>query len=73
MSLDPNARPDAARPAARSDSMVCPAPNAKLRAMVLPQGPEEAIGESELAPTESGCEHGRPARISLARLLKRGL
>ena len=28
-------------------------------------------GESELAATESGCAHGRPARISWARLLKR--
>ncbi|WP_292455433.1 hypothetical protein [Methylibium sp.] len=34
-------------------------------------GYEEATGESELAATESGCEHGRPARISWARLLKR--
>ncbi len=37
----------------------------------MPQGPEEATGESELAATESRCEHGRPARISWARLLKR--
>jgi len=47
------------------------ASNAKLRALVVPQGPEEATGESELAATESGCAHGRPARISWARLLKR--
>jgi len=47
------------------------APNAKLRAMVVPHGPEEAIGKSELPATEPGCAHGRPARISWARLLKR--
>ena len=46
-------------------------PNSKLRAMVVPDGPEEVTGESELAATESGCTHCRPARISWARLLKR--
>ena len=39
-------------------------PNSKLRAMVVPDGPEEVTGESELAATESGCTHCRPARIS---------
>jgi len=47
------------------------APNAKLRALVVPQAPEEATGESEVPATESGCAHSRPARISWARLLKR--
>ena len=47
------------------------APNAKLRAMVVPQAPEAATGTSDLAATESGCTHSRPARISWARLLKR--
>jgi len=47
------------------------APNAKLRALVVPRAPEGATGESELPATESGCAHSRPARISLARLLKR--
>jgi len=47
------------------------APNAKLRAMVVPHGPEEATGNSELTATEPGCAHGRPAHISWARLLKR--
>ena len=47
------------------------APNAKLRALAVPRAPEEATGESELAATESGCTHARPARISWARLLKR--
>ena len=40
------------------------APNAKLRALVVPQGPEEVTGESDLTAIESGCAHGRPARIS---------
>jgi len=40
------------------------APNAKLRALVVPNGPEQATGKSELTATESGCAHGRPARIS---------
>ena len=31
----------------------------------------EASGELDLAATESGCGHGRPARVSWARLLKR--
>ena len=47
------------------------APNVELRALVVPAGPQEATGESELAATESGCAHGRPVRISWARLLKR--
>ena len=48
-------------------------PNAKLRALVVPHGPEQATGKSELAATEPGYAHGRPARISWARLLKRVL
>ena len=47
------------------------APNAMLRAMVVPHGPEQATGKSELTATEPGCAHGRPARISWTRLLKR--
>ena len=46
------------------------APNAKLRALVVPQGPEEAAGESAHIDTDSGCAHVRPARISWARLLR---
>ena len=49
------------------------APNAKLRARVVPNGPEDATGKSELPTTESGCAHGRAARIGWARLLKRVL
>jgi len=33
--------------------------------------PEEEAGASQLAVTEASCPHGRPARISWARLLKR--
>ena len=48
-----------------------PAPNATLPAMVVPAGPGEEISASEPAAPESGCAHGRPARISWARLLGR--
>ena len=47
------------------------APNAKLRTLVVPRAPEEITVASALAATESGCTHGRPARISWARLLER--
>jgi len=47
------------------------APNAKLRALMVPRAPEDATGESEVPATESGCTYSRPARISWARLLKR--
>ena len=47
------------------------APNAKLRALVVPQALEAATGESELTAPESSCTHSRPTRISWARLLKR--
>ena len=44
------------------------APNAKLRALVVPQAPEQATtGKSEQTATEPG----QPARIGWARLLKR--
>ena len=50
------------------------APNAKLRAPVVPQGPEVAEPATEAA-VASECEaetvQGRPHRISWARLLKR--
>jgi len=47
------------------------APNAKLRALVVPHGPEEVTGKSELTATEPGCTHSRPARIGWVRLLTR--
>ena len=49
------------------------APNAKLRALVVPHDPAQDTGKSEQTPTEPGCAHDRPARISWARLLKRVL
>ena len=47
------------------------APNAKLRAMVVPTGPDEDASVSEHTATEPVCAHRQPARISWARLLKR--
>ena len=49
------------------------APNAKLRALVVPHGPAQATGGSEVPATEPGCTHGLSARIGWARLLKRVL
>ena len=50
------------------------APNAKLRALVVPQGPAQPAEASEAAAA-SECEAetvpARPGRISWARLLKR--
>ena len=47
------------------------APNAKRRAQVVPAGPHEATGGSELTAPEPVCAHTRPVRMSWARLLKR--
>ncbi|MDH3459448.1 MAG: transposase [Burkholderiaceae bacterium] len=47
------------------------APNAKLRAQVVPQRPHEHADASELASCEANCAHHRPVRMSWARLLKR--
>ena len=47
------------------------APNAKLRAMVVPQGPAEGALAAKPAACEANCAHRRPARMSWARLLKR--
>lgn len=47
------------------------APNAKLRAMVVPAGSDGEADASGLAKGESAYAHARPARISWARLLKR--
>ena len=49
------------------------APNAKLRALVVPAEPAEDAGVSELAAAEPSCVHRKPARLSWARLLKRVL
>ena len=54
------------------DWMTCRQMNTeRIRAMVVPHGPEDATGKSELTATDPGCAHGRPARSSWARLLKR--
>ena len=50
------------------------APNAELRALVVPAGPQEQeAGASQPDVTEPSCPHDRPARISWARLLERVL
>ena len=47
------------------------APNAKLRAQVVPQGPVEGDQAAKRADCEANCAHHRPVRLSWARLLKR--
>lgn len=51
------------------------APNAKLRALVVPQmvpqEPQQAAPEEKPAECEVTCTHHRPVRLSWARLLKR--
>ena len=51
------------------------APNAKLRALVVPlvvpQGPEPAAPATPPAECEANCAHHRPVRLSWAKLLKR--
>ena len=49
------------------------APNAKLRALVVPQGPEAAAQEAKPAECEANGAHHRPVRLSWAKLLKRVL
>jgi len=51
------------------------APNAKLRALVVPQvvphEPEAPAHGAKPAECEAGCAHHRPVRLSWAKLLKR--
>ena len=47
------------------------APNAKLRALVVPQGPDEGAEAAKPAECEANGAHHRPVRLSWARLLKR--
>ncbi len=51
------------------------APNAKLRALVVPQvvpqEPKAPAQEAEPAACEASCAHHRPVRLSWAKLLKR--
>lgn len=47
------------------------APNAKLRALVVPQEAEALAQAAPPAECEANCAHHRPVRLSWARLLKR--
>jgi len=47
------------------------APNAKLRAQVVPQAPEPLPQTAPLAECEASCAHHRPVRLGWAKLLKR--
>ena len=51
------------------------APNAKMRALVVPQevlqAPKPAPQEAKPAKCEANCAHHRPVRLSWAKLLKR--
>ena len=47
------------------------APNAKLRAQVVPQEPEPPAQATQPAECEANCAHYRPVRLSWAKLLKR--
>jgi hypothetical protein len=47
------------------------APNAKMRAQVVPQEPVAPAQAAQPAACETNCGHHRPVRLSWARLLKR--
>ena len=47
------------------------APNAKLRALVVPQESEPPAQAALPAECEATCVHHRPVRLSWAKLLKR--
>ncbi len=47
------------------------APNAKMRAQVVPQEPEPPGQAAPPAACEAICAHHRPVRLSWAKLLKR--
>jgi len=47
------------------------APNAKMRALVVPQAPVAPAQAAQPAACEADCAHHRPVRLSWARLLKR--
>ena len=47
------------------------APNAKLRAQVVPQEPEASAQAAKPAECEANCAHHRPVRLSWAKLLMR--
>ena len=45
--------------------------SAKMRALVVPQGPVESARAAQPAECDATCAHHRPVRLSWARLLKR--
>ena len=47
------------------------APNAKMRALVEPEGSDLGAEETKPAECEANCAHHRPVRLSWARLLTR--
>ena len=46
------------------------APNARLRALVVPQEPEPPAQATSPTGCEANCAHHRPVRLSWAKLLK---
>ena len=46
-------------------------PNAKLRALVVPQEPQPAAQAAQPADCEANCVHHRAVRLSWAKLLNR--
>ena len=47
------------------------APNAKLRALVVPQEPEAPAQAAKPAECDANCAHHRPVCLSWAKMLKR--
>ena len=47
------------------------APNAKLRALVVPHEPEASAKKPKPTECEAGCAHQRPVHLSRVKLLKR--
>ena len=47
------------------------APNAKLRALVVPHRPEASAQRPKPTECEAGCAHHRPVRLSWVKLLER--
>ncbi|MDP3614068.1 MAG: hypothetical protein Q8R98_19680 [Rubrivivax sp.] len=63
--------PSACGPARRYWNHGVLAPNAKLRAQVVPQEPEPPAQATQPAECKANCAHHRPVRLSRAKLLKR--
>ncbi len=45
--------------------------NAKMRALVVPRGPDEGAEAARPAECQANCARHRPVRLSWARLLER--